>query len=55
MDPTNLWSCVKPHIDGVADAMEVDDKHFAVGSIAQVRAGKDEPGGYVEITLEVIA
>ncbi len=49
IDPTNLWACVKPHIDGVADALEVNDRHFDVGTIEQVR--DPEGVGYVEITV----
>lgn len=51
MDDTNLPTVLKPHLDGVADACELDDKRFAWGEVVQARAPKGDRAGWVELTL----
>lgn len=49
MDDDNAAACTKPYRDGIADALGVDDKRFATGSLTQMRDGSG--AGYVEATL----
>lgn len=50
LDADNLTACCKAYLDGVAQALGVDDRHWQIGTVSQVR---DPDGiGYLEITLE---
>lgn len=50
MDDTNIKASLKAYEDGVAAALGIDDRHFTVGAVEQIR---DPDGiGYVEIMVE---
>lgn len=50
LDADNLTACCKAYLDGVAQALGVDDRHWQIGTVTQVR---DPDGiGYLAITLE---
>ena len=51
MDPTNLSATLKGTLDGVADGMGVNDKHFAWGTVTQQRAEKGDRAGWVKLTI----
>lgn len=52
MDGDNALASCKAFLDGVADGLGVTDKRWTYPPVSQVRAGKNEPSGYVEITLQ---
>lgn len=54
MDQTNLNHCLKPYLDGVADALGVNDKLFAWGEVRQERAPKGDGAGSVVIEVRPI-
>lgn len=50
LDADNLTASVKGHLDGIALALGVDDRHWHPGTVSQVR---DPDGiGYLSIRLE---
>jgi crossover junction endodeoxyribonuclease RusA len=50
LDPDNAHGILKATIDGVADALGVDDKHLTLASVTQTR---DEAGrGFVRVAIE---
>jgi hypothetical protein len=49
LDEDNLVASLKSALDGIAFALEVDDRHWKLGTVTQVR-DKDEIG-YVTVTL----
>lgn len=49
MDDTNIKAGLKYLEDGIATALGIDDKHFRVGTVEQIR---DMDGvGYVDVTI----
>lgn len=49
MDDQNVKSLLKATCDGIADALEVNDRHFIIGEVVQMR---DPDGvGYVRVTI----
>jgi hypothetical protein len=53
MDETNAIAAMKAIEDGIADILAVNDKHFVVGSMTQVR--DPEGKGYVKVAIEPAA
>jgi hypothetical protein len=49
LDEDNLVASLKSALDGIAFALEVDDRHWKRGTVTQVR-DKDEIG-YITVTL----
>jgi hypothetical protein len=54
MDGDNALAACKAFLDGIADALGVDDKQWTYPPVRQFRAEKDEPTGWVEITVETV-
>jgi hypothetical protein len=52
MDPTNLTHTLKAYLDGVAGAVELNDKWFVWGEVTQQRAEKGDRAGWVRITVK---
>ena len=51
MDGDNALASCKAFLDGVADGLGVTDKRWTYPPVQQVRAGKDEPAGFVEMCI----
>jgi hypothetical protein len=49
MDDQNAKSILKATCDGIADALHVNDRHFVIGDVRQVR--DPEGRGYVRVTI----
>ncbi len=49
LDDDNIKSGLKGAIDGIATALEIDDKHFVIGNVVQIR---DVEGiGFIEVRI----
>jgi crossover junction endodeoxyribonuclease RusA len=46
-DLDNMLAAIKPHLDGVADALHVNDARF----VLTIARGEPHKGGVVEVTL----
>lgn len=52
MDQDNLIASVKWFLDGIAKAIDVNDRNFIIGTVTQERDTTEKAKGYVRFVLE---